>query len=92
MYQVRLPIRKYQNLAGIAAVAGFLCGVAIPLYGFVTGRWACPFGDQITHKAIFGLLSGLVGALLLGNLAAVALVLIAKLRKFALRLARNCKR
>ena len=92
MYQVRLPIKKYQSFAGIAAVAGFLFGAVLPLYGFATGRWACPFGDHITHKAIFGLLSGVVGALLLGNLAAVALILIAKFRKLALRLARNCKR
>ena len=92
MYQIRLPIKKYQNLAGIAAVAGFLFGVVIPLYGFATGQWGCPFGDRVIHMAIFGLLSGLVGALLLGNLAAVALILITKLSKLALRLARNCKR
>ena len=92
MYQVRLPIKKYQNLAGIAAVVGFLCGVVIPLFGFATERWTCPFGDHLTHKAIFGLLSGVVCAFLLGNLAAVALILITKLSKLALRLARNCKR
>jgi hypothetical protein len=78
MYQIRVPIKKYQNLASTAAVAGFLFGVVIPLYGFVTERWACPFGDHITHRAIFSLLSGVVGALLLGNLAAVAVILIAK--------------
>ncbi len=92
MYQIHLPIKRYQNLAGIAAIAGFLFGAILPLYGFATGWWACPFGDRITHKAIFGLLSGVAGGLLLGNLAAVALILIAKLRKLALRLARNCKR
>lgn len=92
MYQVRLPIKKYQNLAGIAAVTGFLFGAILPLYGFATGRWTCPFGDRIFHNVIFSLLSGVVGALLLGNLAAVALILIAKYRKLALRLARNCKR
>ncbi len=92
MYQVRLPIKKYQNLAGIAAVVGFLCGVVIPLFGFATERWTCPFGDHLTHKAIFGLLSGVVCAFLLGNLAAVALILIAKYRKQVLRLAKNCKR
>jgi hypothetical protein len=92
MYQIRLPIRRYQNLASIAAVVGFLFGVAIPLYGFATGLWTCPFGDHITHKAIFGLLSGVLGALLLGNLAAVALILIAKYRKLLSRHARNCKR
>ena len=92
MYQIRVPIKKYQNLASIAAVAGFLCGMVIPLYGFDTGRWACPFGDRVTYKAIFGLLSGVVGALLLGNLTAVALILIAKRRKLSLPSARNCKR
>ena len=92
MYQIRLPIRRYQNLASIAAIAGFLFGVAISLYGFATDQWTCPFGDHIANKAIFGLLSGVVGAFLLGNLAAVALILIAKLRKLALRLARNCKK
>ena len=92
MYQIRLPIKRYQNLAGIAAVAGFLFGVVIPLYGFATEQWTCPFGDHITHKAIFGLLSGVVGAFLLGNLSAVALILIAKRRKLLSRRARNCKR
>ena len=92
MYQVRLPIKKYQNLAGIAAVAGFLFGAVIPLYGFATGQWGCPFGGRVIHMATFGLLSGVVGALLLGNLAAVALILIAKSRKLSSRLARNCKR
>lgn len=92
MYQIRVPIKRYQNQASIAAVAGFLFGVVVPLYGFATERWACPFGDRIIHEVIFGLLSGVAGALLLGNLAAVALILIAKYRKLALRLARNCKR
>ena len=92
MYQIRLPIKRYQNLAGIAAVAGFLFGVVIPLYGFATEQWTCPFGDRVVHMAIFGLLSGVVGALLLGNLAAVALILIAKFGKFVLRLARHSKR
>ena len=92
MYQIRLPIKKYQNLAGIAAVVGFLFGAIIPLYRFATEQWTCPFGDHITHKAIFGLLSGVVGALLLGNLAAVALILIARRRRSLSRLARNCKR
>ena len=92
MYQVRLPIKKYQNLAGIAAVVGFLLGAVIPMYGFTTGRWACPFGGHMAHEAIFGLLSGVVGALLLGNLAAVGLILIVKFGKFVLRLARHSKR
>ena len=92
MYQIHLPIKRYQNLAGIAAIVGFLFGAVLPLYGFATGWWACPLGDHITHKTIFGLLSGVAGALILGNLAAVALILIAKLHKLALRLARNCKR
>ena len=92
MYQVRLPIKKYQNLAGIAAVTGFLFGAVIPLYGFATGQWGCPFGDRVIHMAIFGLLSGVGGALLLGNLAAVVLILIAKSRKLTSRLAKNSKR
>ena len=92
MYQIHLPIKRYQNLAGIAAIAGFVFGVALPLYGFATGRWACPFGDRITHKVIFGLLSGVAGALILGNLAAVGVILIAKFGKFVLRLARHSKR
>ena len=92
MCQIRVPIKKYQNRASIAALVGLLFGAGIPLYGFTTGRWACPFGDHLAHKTIFSLLSGVIGALLLGNLAAVALILVAKRRKLSSRNARNNKR
>lgn len=92
MYQVQVPIKKYQNLASIAAVVGFLLGLLIPLSLFAMGRWACPFGERIIHVTVFVLLTGIVGAVLLGNLAAVVLILIAKYRSLSSQPTRSRKK
>ena len=81
MQEVRLPIKKYQTITLIAAVAGFLLGVLIPAFAFGKGYWACPFGPGVIRVSTFVLLTGILGSLLAGNAAALLVIFIAKLRQ-----------
>lgn len=83
MLEIRLPIKKYQRMTTIAAVIGFLLGVAVPALAFMTGRWSCPFGSGVIRTGGFILLTGALSAALIGNLAALLLIVIAKFRQSA---------
>ncbi len=79
MFEVQLPaLKKYQNIAGIAAVVGFMLGVLIPAFAIFSARWACPFGDGLLRIGGFLLLTGLGCAVVFGNLVAVFLMGLAK--------------
>lgn len=81
MQEVRLPIKRYQNITVIAAVVGFLLGVLIPAFAFGKGSWSCPFGQGMIRIGVFVLLTGILTALLAGNAAALLVIFIAKLRR-----------
>lgn len=81
MREVRLPIKKYQNITVIAAVAGFLLGALIPVFAFGQGYWSCPFGEGVIRVGGFVLLTGILGSFLAGNVAALLVIFIAKLRQ-----------
>ena len=85
MHQVRVPIKKYQNITAIIAFVGFLLGLLIPLSAFVMEQWVCPFGKHVSQVTIFVLMTGAVGAVLLGNIAAVVVILIGKRRNLSLQ-------
>ncbi len=81
MLEVQLPIRKYQKIAAIAAVVGFLLGMLIPVLAFRGGYWLCPFGSGLIRTGGFVLLTGILSAVVIGNVAAFLLITIAKLRQ-----------
>ena len=81
MQEVQLPIKKYQTITIIAAVIGFLLGTLIPAFAFGKGYWSCPFGEGMIRVGVFVLLVGILGALLIGNVAALLVIFIAKLRQ-----------
>jgi hypothetical protein len=82
MLEVRLPaIKKYQTIAGRAAIISFLLGVLIPTFAIITGRWSCPFGDGLLCTAGFVFLTGALSGALVGNVVALLLILIAKRRQ-----------
>lgn len=81
MQEVQLPVRKYQTITIIAAVLGFLLGTLIPAFAFGKGYWSCPFGEGVMRIGVFVLLTGILGALLIGNAAALFVIFIAKLRR-----------
>lgn len=85
MQEVQLPIKKYQTITIIAAVVGFLLGVLIPAFAFGKGYWSCPFGEGVIRAGAFVLLMGILGALLIGNVAALLVIFIAKLRRSSAR-------
>jgi hypothetical protein len=78
MLQVQLPIRKYQTIAGVSAVIGFLLGALIPAFAFGAGHWSCPFGLGVIRTGGFVLLTGILGAILAGNGVALLSIFIAK--------------
>ena len=79
MLEVRLPaIKKYQTIAGVAAIISFLLGVLIPAFAIFTGRWSCPFGDGLLRTGGFVFLTGVLSGALIGNAVALLLILIAK--------------
>ena len=80
MQEVHLPIKKYQNITVIAAVVGFLLGALIPAFAFGKGYWSCPFGEGMIRVGVFVLLTSILSALLTGNVAALLVIFIAKLR------------
>ena len=81
MQEVRLPIKKYQNITVIAAVVGFLLGALIPAFAFGKGYWSCPFGEGMIRIGVFVLLTAVLSALVTGNAAALLVIFIARLRR-----------
>ena len=78
---VKLPIKKYQNFASVAAIIGFLLGALISLSAFAMGIWSCPFGSGVVSTGVFVLLMGILGAVLIGNGAALVLIFVTKRRQ-----------
>ena len=83
MQEVRLPLKKYQTITIIAAVVGFLLGILIPTFALGKGPWSCPFGEGVIRVGVFVLLMGILGALLTGNVVALLVIFIAKLRRLS---------
>ena len=81
MQEVQLPVRKYQTITIIAAVVGFLLGALIPTFAFGKGYWSCPFGQGVIRIGAFVLLTGILSSLIAGNVAALLVIFIAKLRR-----------
>ena len=81
MQEVHLPVKRYQTITIIAAVVGFLLGMLIPAFAFGKGQWSCPFGQGVLRVGVFVLLTGVLGSLLTGNVAALLVILIARLRR-----------
>ncbi len=81
MQEVHLPVKKYQTITIIAAVVGFLLGMLIPAFAFGKGHWSCPFGQGVVQVGMFVLLTGVLGSLLTGNVTALLVILIARLRR-----------
>ena len=73
-------MRKYQTIAAVAAVIGFLVGTLIPAFIIGIGRWSCPFGPGVIRTGGFVLLAGILSAALVGNAVALLLIFIAKRR------------
>ena len=78
---VKLKLRKYRTIASAAATVGFVLGTLLPVLAFAVGRWSCPFGDGVLRIGVFVLLTGVLGGVLVGNAAAVVLILVAKCRQ-----------
>ena len=80
---VKLPIKKYQNFASVAAIIGFLLGALIPLFAFALGIWSCPLGTGAVSTGGFVFLMGILGAVLFGNGTALLLILTKKRRRMS---------
>lgn len=78
---VKLTIKKFQNFATVAAVIGFLLGALIPLSAFALGIWSCPFGSGVVAIGGFVFLIGILNAALIGNGAALLIILATKRRQ-----------
>ena len=82
MFEVQLPaLKKFQNVAGIAAGIGFVLGLLIPAVAIFSLHWHCPFGDGILQVSGFMAITGLGSAIVSGNLVAVFLIGIAKIKQ-----------
>ncbi len=82
MFEIHLPqLKKYQNMSGIAGVIGFLLGTVISGIGILTLGWHCPFGSGLFYTLAFSVLTGIICALVLGNLVALLLIKIVKYRQ-----------
>lgn len=82
MFEVQLPgLKKFQNVAGIAAGVGFVLGLLIPAVAIFSLHWQCPFGDGILQVGGFMAITGVGSAIVVGNLTAVILIGIAKHRR-----------
>ncbi len=86
MQEVQLPLKKYQTITIIAAMVGFLLGTLIPAFAFGRGYWSCPFGQGVIHIGVFVLLTGILGAFLIGNMVALLVIFIVKLRRSSAKL------
>ncbi len=71
-------LKKYQNIAGIAGGIGFIFGMTIPGIAIFTNSWHCPFGDGIFQTLGFLVITGVISAIVVGNLVAFLLIRIAK--------------
>ena len=83
MFQVHLPIKKYQRIAAVAAIVGLVLGGLIPTVVLFVSEWTSPFGSSAIGVVGFLLLTALLGALIVGNGAALCIILISKLRQSA---------
>ena len=82
MFELHLPLlKKYQNIAGIAGIIGFLLGTVISGIGFLILGWHCLFGNGLFQILAFSVLIGLFCAFVLGNLVAFLLIRIVKYRQ-----------
>ena len=82
MFEVQLPaLKKFQNVAGIAAGIGFVLGLLIPAVAIFSLHWPCPFGDGILQVGGFIAITGVGSAIVIGNLTALILIGIAKYRR-----------
>ena len=79
MFQIHLPhLKKYQNIAGIAGIIGFLLGIVIPGFGFLIFGWHCPFGNGLFQVSVFLVMTGIISAFIIGNLVGFILIRFAK--------------
>lgn len=81
LQSVKLPIKKFQKFASVAAVIGFLLGALIPLSAFALGIWSCPFGTSVVATGGFVFLMGILSAVLIGNGFALLIILAMKRRQ-----------
>ena len=82
MFEVQLPmLKKLQNVAGAAAGIGFLLGILIPAVAIFILDWHCPFGDGILRIGGFLIISGFGSAIVVGNLTALILIGVAKIKQ-----------
>ena len=82
MFEVQLPaLKKFQSVAGIAAGIGFVLGLLIPAVAIFGLHWHCPFGNSILQVGGFMAITGLGSAIVSGNLVAVFLIGIAKIKQ-----------
>ncbi len=82
MFEIHLPLlKKYQNIAGIAGIIGFLLGTVISGIGFLILGWHCPFGNGLFQILAFSVLIGLFCAFVIGNLVAFLLIGFTKYRQ-----------
>ncbi len=79
MFEIRLPLlKKYQSIAGVAGGIGFALGTAIPGIGMLAYSWTCPFGDSVFQVVGFLVVTGIISAIISGNLVAFLLMRIVK--------------
>ena len=82
MFEVQLPaLKKFQNVAGIAAGIGFVLGLLIPGVAIFSGHWHCPFGDGTLQVGGFLAITGVGSAIVVGNLTGLILIGVAKYRR-----------
>ena len=81
MFEIPLPtLKKYQRVSAVAAGLGFIIGALIPAGAIFVNNWQCPFGNGLLQIAGFLGVIGLVSGVVIGNLAALLLIGIAKWR------------
>ena len=82
MFEVQLPaLKKFQNVAGVAAGISFILGLLISAVAIFILHWQCPFGDGILQISGFIAIAGLGSAVVVGNLTALITIGIAKYRQ-----------
>ncbi|MCY3741280.1 MAG: hypothetical protein OXH00_09695 [Candidatus Poribacteria bacterium] len=84
MFEVQLPaLKKFQNVAGIAAGVGFVLGLLIPAVAIFSLHWHCPLGNGILQVGGFIAITGIGSAIVVGNLTALILIAVAKYRRMS---------
>ncbi len=81
--------KRYQKIAGIVGFIGFILGSVITGVGILLQVWKCPFGNGILQTICFLVLIGLASAIVLGNLVAILLIGVAKMRMKSRKLPRK---